>query len=91
MLLSEVITSSDKMKRTAHVAARFAIDTHITKVERHVGIYGPASPSGAVAAIDLTFFAALMTLGHRVCPTCVSASFFFFFLQFSASTNEPLR
>lgn len=90
MLLSEVITSSDKMKRTAHVAARFAIDTHITKVERHVGIYGPASPSGAVAAIDLTFFAALMTLGHRVCPTCVSASFFFF-LQFSASTNEPLR
>ncbi|KAH8025143.1 hypothetical protein HPB51_003985 [Rhipicephalus microplus] len=61
MLLSEVIVSSDKMKRMTHVAARYATDTFITTIERHVGIYGAATPSGAVAAVDLTFFAALMT------------------------------
>ncbi|KAL3211645.1 hypothetical protein MRX96_008355 [Rhipicephalus microplus] len=61
MLLSEVIVNRDKMKRMTHMAARFATDSHITKIERRVGIYGAASPSGAIVAVDLTFFAALMT------------------------------
>lgn len=61
MLLSEVIVNGDKMRKMTHVATRVAIDAFATKIERHMGMYGNAALCGAIATVDLTFFAALMT------------------------------
>ncbi|KAL3244107.1 hypothetical protein MRX96_047298 [Rhipicephalus microplus] len=50
-----------KMMRMTHLASQFALDTYITKVERHMGAYGDQAANGSVAAVHLSYFAALLT------------------------------
>ncbi|KAL3193347.1 hypothetical protein MRX96_017579 [Rhipicephalus microplus] len=61
ILLSEIIATGDTVKLLTHVATRVAVDSSVSKIERHVGIYGGNAPNGTIAAVDLSHFAALMT------------------------------
>ncbi|KAL3222163.1 hypothetical protein MRX96_028900 [Rhipicephalus microplus] len=44
-----------------HTASRVTVDSYTSRIERHVGLYGNCAPDGLVAAVDLSYFAALMT------------------------------
>ncbi|KAL3193405.1 hypothetical protein MRX96_017632 [Rhipicephalus microplus] len=61
ILLSEIVATGDTVKLLTHTATRVAVDSYVSKVEQHVGIYGGNAPNGAIAAVDLSHFAALMT------------------------------
>ncbi|KAL3194920.1 hypothetical protein MRX96_045832 [Rhipicephalus microplus] len=61
MLLGEIVATGDTIGRLTHVATATAIDAYTSGVERHVCLYGNSAPNGVIAAIDLSYFAALMT------------------------------
>ncbi|KAL3221984.1 hypothetical protein MRX96_050128 [Rhipicephalus microplus] len=44
-----------------HAASRVAVDSYTSRIKRHVGLHGNCAPDGLVAAVDLSYFAALMT------------------------------
>ncbi|KAL3206992.1 hypothetical protein MRX96_052739 [Rhipicephalus microplus] len=61
MLLGEIVATGDTIGRLTHVATATAIDAYTSGVERHVSLYGDSAPNGVIAAIDLSYFAALKT------------------------------
>ncbi|KAL3218440.1 hypothetical protein MRX96_005946 [Rhipicephalus microplus] len=61
MLLSEIVASGNTIKTLTHVASVVAVDACTYQVERHVGNYGACVPEGIIAAVDLSYFTALMT------------------------------
>lgn len=61
MLLSETMLPADKVWTITHIGTRVAFDTCIKGVERGMGKYGRAAPSGVTAAIDLLMFSQVMT------------------------------
>ncbi|KAL3222188.1 hypothetical protein MRX96_028924 [Rhipicephalus microplus] len=61
MLLGEIVASGDTLKLLTHAASVVAVDAYVARAERHISLYGDCAPNGIVAAVDLSFFAALMT------------------------------
>lgn len=61
MLLSETVAPGDTIKTLTHVASVVAVDACTYQVERHVGNYGACVPEGIIAAVNLSYFTALMT------------------------------
>lgn len=61
MLLSELVMQPNKVPKVTHMATRAAIDVKPHAYGRQVGDYCLNTPNGRIAAVDLTYFAQLLT------------------------------